>query len=159
MAVRLPFGDSIDDALGAGCSTFHLVADYHGQTRSGFVLDAIRRTHDDLIVRGIREQITLIGSGGLTAAEHVPKAIIAGLDVVALDTPLWIALQGRFHGECITSESYKVEMPNVDRDWAKQRLINLMGSWRDQMLEILGAMGLREVRRFCSTMETTASLW
>jgi glutamate synthase domain-containing protein 2 len=28
-----------------------------------------------------------------------------------------------------------------------QRLLNLFASWRDQMLEILGAMGLREVRR------------
>ncbi|MEC7713853.1 MAG: hypothetical protein VYE78_02910, partial [Candidatus Thermoplasmatota archaeon] len=30
---------------------------------------------------------------------------------------------------------------------AEQRLVNLCGSWRDQLLEILGAMGIREVRR------------
>jgi hypothetical protein len=28
-----------------------------------------------------------------------------------------------------------------------QRLKNLAASWRDQLLEVLGAMGLREVRR------------
>jgi len=31
--------------------------------------------------------------------------------------------------------------------WGVQRLKNLMASWRDQLLEVLGAMGLREVRR------------
>jgi hypothetical protein len=147
VAVRIPFGDPIDEPLEFGCRTFHLVADYHGRTSSGFVLGAIRHVHDALVERGIREQTTLIGSGGLTAAEHVPKAIIAGLDGVALDTPLMVALQGRFRGECRTAESCHVEMPNVERTWAVQRLVNLMGSWRDQMLEILGAMGLREVRR------------
>lgn len=147
VAVRLQFGDPLDAALDAGCRTFHLEADYHGRTASGFVLDSIRRIHDDLIERGIREQTTLIGSGGLTAAEHVPKAIIAGLDAVALDTPLLIALQARFRGECQTAATCQVEMPNAERQWAVQRLVNLMGSWRDQMLEILGAMGLREVRR------------
>ena len=35
----------------------------------------------------------------------------------------------------------------MDHDWAVQRLVNLSASWRDQLLEILGAMGLREVRR------------
>jgi hypothetical protein len=28
-----------------------------------------------------------------------------------------------------------------------KRITNLAASWRDQLLEILGAMGLREVRR------------
>jgi hypothetical protein len=147
IALRQAFGGSIDAALDAGCRTFHLVASSHGRTPDGFVLDSIQSVHQDLIDRGLREQTTLVGSGGLTAAEHVPKAIIAGLDVVALDTPLLIALQGRFRGECRDAASSKIEMPNVDREWAVQRLLNLMGSWRDQMLEILGAMGLREVRR------------
>ena len=35
----------------------------------------------------------------------------------------------------------------MTKDWAEQRLTNLCGSWRDQLLEILGAMGIREVRR------------
>ena len=28
-----------------------------------------------------------------------------------------------------------------------QRLVNLMGAWNNQLLEVLGAMGMREVRR------------
>jgi len=33
-----------------------------------------------------------------------------------------------------------------------QRVKNLLGSWRDQLLEVLGAMGLREVRRLRGEM-------
>jgi hypothetical protein len=35
----------------------------------------------------------------------------------------------------------------LDTEWGVQRIVNLSCSWRDQLLEILGAMGLREVRR------------
>jgi hypothetical protein len=34
-----------------------------------------------------------------------------------------------------------------ETELATQRITNLMGSWRDQLLEVLGGMGLREVRR------------
>jgi hypothetical protein len=37
-------------------------------------------------------------------------------------------------------------------EWGKQRLMNLTASWRDQLLEISGAMGLREIRRMRGEM-------
>ncbi len=147
VAVRLPVDADLSDPLEAGVAVFHLTADYHGRTASGFIVDAIRAAHEDLIARGIREQITLIGSGGIAAAEHVPKAIIAGLDAVAIETAAMIALQAQFQSEVREAASAQIDLPGTDPDWAKQRLINLLGSWRDQLLEILGAVGLREVRR------------
>jgi len=147
VAVRLEVDADLSEPLEAGVAVFHLTADYHGQTASGFTLDAIRAAHESLIAKGIREQITLIGSGGITAAEHVPKAIIAGLDAVAIETAALIALQAQFQGELRERAAAQIELPLTNPTWAAQRLINLMGSWRDQMLEILGAMGLREVRR------------
>ncbi|MFQ5943165.1 MAG: glutamate synthase-related protein [Anaerolineales bacterium] len=147
VAVRLDVDADLSEPLESGVEVFHLTADYHGQTNSGFTLDAIRAAHEGLIVRGIREQVTLIGSGGIAAAEHVPKAIIAGLDVVAIETAAMIAMQAQFHNEVHTASDSQIEMPHTDPAWAAQRLVNLMGSWRDQLLEILGAMGLREVRR------------
>ncbi len=39
-----------------------------------------------------------------------------------------------------------------DTDWAAQRLVNLVSAWRDQLLEALGAMGMREVRRLRGEM-------
>ncbi len=35
----------------------------------------------------------------------------------------------------------------IDPAWGEQRIVNLAASWRNQLLEVLGAMGLREVRR------------
>ena len=147
ICVRLPFEEEVTPLLRQGVRLFHLTADYHGRAGKAFILEAIRSVHERLVAEGLREQTTLIGSGGIVAAEHAPKAIICGLDAVALDASLLIAVQGRFRGECLDRASAQVEMPSFEVAWAAQRLMNLAASWRDQMLEILGAMGLREVRR------------
>jgi hypothetical protein len=146
--------DQIDviEAVNLGVDFLHLTADYHGRTPDDFVLDAIRSAHERLVEAGLRERISLIGSGGIAAAEHVPKAIICGLDAVALDTPLLIALQAQFKGEYTQADVNNVKLLPFDVDWGQQRIVNLLGSWRDQLLEILGAMGLREVRRLRGEM-------
>lgn len=147
IGVRLHFSADLKELFAAGVRVFHLVADYHGQTDEGFVADAIWRQHYQLVRQGIREQVSLIGSGGIAAAEHIPKSIIRGMDAVALDTPALIALQADFAGEVRSYEDASAVLPPMNADWAERRLANLLASWRDQLLEILGAMGLREVRR------------
>ena len=77
----------------------------------------------------------------------MPKAIICGLDAVALDVALAVALQARFSGECLDRQTTSLSFQRLNTAWGVQRLKNLAASWRDQLLEILGAMGLREVRR------------
>jgi hypothetical protein len=152
IAVRLPLGQSPLDLAAHGVGVFHLAADYHGRGTDQFALDAIRGTHDQLVQAGLREQVTLIGSGGFTAAEHVPKAIIAGLDAVALDSALLIALQARIVGELRRPGEGGFQLPPFELAWGAQRIINLIASWRDQLLEVLGAMGLRELRRLRGEM-------
>ena len=134
---------------GSGVRVFHLTADYHGRGQDGrFVLELIREAHGAFLQAGNRDQVTLLGSGGIIAAEHVPKAIICGLDAVALDTSLLAALQARFLGECLDRRTSRFELPRrLSVNWGTQRIQNLLASWRDQLLEVLGAMGLREVRR------------
>jgi glutamate synthase domain-containing protein 2 len=130
------------------------LADYHGRGKDGrFVFDLIREAHMAFVEAKMRDEITLIGSGGIAAAEHNPKAIIAGLDLVALDTPLLVALQAEFEGECNDRTESKFRLPKpLNREWGIQRILNLTAAWRDQLLEILGAMGLREVRRLRGEM-------
>jgi len=132
-----------------GVRVFHLVANYHGRGRDGrFALDLIREAHGALLQAGCRDEVTLLGSGGIIAAEHVPKAIVCGLDAVALDTALLAALQARFLGECLDPRASSFQLPRrLSVNWGMRRLENLLASWRDQLLEVLGAMGLREVRR------------
>jgi len=151
--LRLSFDDQFSKRLlknaDSGVRVFHLTANYHGGGENGaFILDLIRQAHQAFVEVGRRDEVTLLGSGGIIAAEHVPKAIICGLDAVALETSPLIALEARMVGECLdraTSQFRFTRKLNVT--WGAQRLKNLLGSWHDQMLEVLGAMGIREVRR------------
>lgn len=152
VAVRVTVGPDALDATAAaidhGVDAVHLAADYHASGEAGqHVRDHVREIHTSLVERGVRDRVTLVGSGGFVAAEHVPKGILCGLDAVALDTAPLIALEGRLQGECTGRRTGSYELPTLDPDWAVQRLVNLLGSWRDQLLEVLGAMGMREVRR------------
>lgn len=156
LALRLPFmdGKTLLRYTESGVRVFHLLADYHGRGKNGnFVFDLIREAHLAFVEAKMRDEVTLIGSGGIAAAEHNPKAIIAGLDLVALDTPLLVALQAEFEGECKDRDQSVFTLPhNLHREWGIQRILNLTAAWRDQLLEILGAMGLREVRRLRGEM-------
>jgi len=149
-----PNKETLLDLYNQNIKVFHLVADYHGIGRQDeFVFNCIREAHLTFVEAGVRDEVTLIGSGGIVAAEHVPKAIIAGLDAVALDTPLLVALQAHFKGECRDREQSVFKLPaELPLDWGVQRLKNMTAAWRDQLLEILGAMGLREVRRLRGEM-------
>ncbi len=147
VGVRAPMDAVVLGLVRQGARVLHLVADYHGRVGAKFVADVLLETHRRLVDAGVREEVTLVGSGGIVLAEHVPKAIICGLDAVALDTSACVALQARFEGECRNRETAALSMPSLEPSWAIQRLTNLAASWRDQLREILGAMGLREVRR------------
>jgi glutamate synthase domain-containing protein 2 len=91
--------------------------------------------------------LTLIAGGGIAMAEHVPKAIICGADAVSIDIPLLLALECRMCLRCMEGLYCPVQIENIHPAWGKTRIMNLMAAWRNQLLEVLGAMGLREVRR------------
>lgn len=171
IGVRLPlttgWQQRFVEMVNVGVSVVHFVADNHGLGDGGrFIMDILLEAHNMLIELGMRDKITLLNSGGVVAADHLPKAIICGLDAVCLDLPLLVAIQSRLSGDLSDRDGYNAKMPRKFKDdWATQRLVNLSCSWRDQMLEILGAMGIREVRRlrgevgramWCSRLEEEA---
>lgn len=149
LILRTNYGDDLRSRFEQGVRNFHLTANYHGRGKNDrFILELIREAHQTFVDLDLRDEITLLGSGGIIAAEHLPKAILCGLDGVFLDTPLFVALQAQFGGPCIErNESHFIFPQNITLEWGKQRIKNLTASWREQLLEILGAMGLREVRR------------
>lgn len=138
-----------------GVDIIHLNADRNGNVHSqsrpdeviGFMKDFTRRVHNHLVDKGQRNSITLIGGGGIAMAEHVAKAIICGADLVSINIPLLLALECRMCLRCEEGLSCPVEIENIHPDWGRSRIMNLMAAWRNQLLEVLGAMGLREVRR------------
>jgi hypothetical protein len=155
ISVRLPLTLAAEtiapDLARDGVDVIHLYANYHGEgwdsDQPTFVRDLIRAVHRRLVKESLRDEVTLISSGGITLAEHVPKAIICGTDLVALDTTILVALQSRFLCDCPTPEAGRIEFEKFDPAWGEQRLVNLLASWHDQLIEILSAMGMRDVRR------------
>ena len=133
-----------------GMHGLHLYADYHGQDYSAkpkHISEALRDVHQQLVRQGLRDQITVIASGGITLAEHVPKAIISGADLVGIDTTVLVALQAKFEGETRDRKNCQLKAREIDSTWGSQRIVNLFGVWHDQLIEILSAMGMRDVRR------------
>lgn len=133
----------------AGVEMVHLVApDGLDDPQAALVMtEWLPRVHRRLVEAHIRDQITLIASGAVTMAEHVPKAIILGVEGVAIDWPLWAALECHLNSTACRQGGCACGLEHIDPTWGAQRIVNLMASWHNQLLEVLGAMGMREVRR------------
>lgn len=152
--VKLPFGlayEIYEEMIHAGVDAFHLAADYHGnyqeQGKTKFIIEGIRDIHTHLVAQGLRDRVTIIASGGITLAEHVSKAILCGVDLIAINTTILVALQLDFLGELTDHQSGKIAVEGFSTVWGRQRLINVLSSWYNQTLEILSAMGMRDIRR------------
>jgi glutamate synthase domain-containing protein 2 len=74
------------------------------------------------------------------------KAIICGADLVGVDTALLVAVGCRVCRDAACG-SCPIEIDSTESVYAAQRMVNLMGAWHSQLIEVLGAMGIREVRR------------
>jgi Conserved region in glutamate synthase len=157
-ALRLPMqtyaADRIMVANKAGVKVFHLCADLHGREigaeKPRHIKDVLREIHTRLVKEGMRDEVTLIVSGGIALAEHMAKTIICGADLVAVDTTLLVALGCRVCRGATSQthvEHCAAEADDLDPTYAAQRMVNLMSAWHSQLIEVLGAMGIREVRR------------
>jgi ferredoxin len=154
VAVRLPIANDshkeIIDLMKAGCSVFDLEGTDNGRSaddQSRYAKDDIRSIHQALVREGVRNEATLLGSGGLAMAEHVAKALICGVDGVFIDFPILIALECRMCQRCRKGLSCPVKIEEAPSKWVASRTVNIMGAWHNQLLEIMGAMGIRECRR------------
>ncbi len=153
IGLRLPLRPGIASGIEclsvSGAGLVHLYADESGWELEAetprFLTDALLEIHEHLVAAAQRDQVTLVTSGGFAAAEHVPKAMVCGADAVAVDYALQVALG------CALWADVRHPCPAEDREtdaaWGTQRIVNLMAAWRDQLLEVLGAMGMRDVRR------------
>lgn len=155
VSVRVPLNErgeeNILNIMEAGGEVVHLLADAQGRIQDSdhqlFLKDLVRKIHLRLVKERCRDQVTLIVGGGIALAEHVAKAVICGADAVSIDFPLLLAMECRLCRRCLNGRSCPVEIEKVVPGWARQRIVNLMSAWHGQILEMLGAMGLRDVRR------------
>jgi glutamate synthase domain-containing protein 2 len=111
-----------------------------------------------LVEGSARQKINLVFSGGIATAEHMAKSIICGADGVVVDYPLLVALECRLCYRCRKDLPCPAKIDGtIDPQWGGQRMINLVGAWQNQLIEVMGAMGIREARRLRG--EVGRSMW
>ncbi len=115
---------------------------------------AIPKVHQFLVNEGIRDQITLVVSGGLRSAWDIAKSIALGADCVVLGTADIVALECIRCGRCESGRGCPRGIATTDpvlgyeisEEWAEQRLVNMYSAWRKQWCELLRSYGLRSIK-------------
>jgi ferredoxin len=146
----------------AGVDAVYFYADDHGRELNaehpGYLKDMIREIHLMLVENSLRQKINLLFSGGIAMPEHMAKALICGADGVVVDFILMLALECRLCYRCRENLLCPVKLESgIDVGWGSQRIVNLIGAWHSQLLEVMGAMGIREARRLRG--EVGRSMW
>ncbi|MGD0035849.1 MAG: glutamate synthase-related protein [Bacteroidota bacterium] len=156
IAVRILMDEKVtkrvDELSKIDIEAVHLVSDLNGNEINAknprFMKDIIREVHGCLIKNEKRDEITLIAGGGIGLSEHVAKAIICGADLVSINLPLMIAIECRLCESCKPGNYCPAKLDTeIDLQYGVARMTNLIGAWHWQLVELMGAMGMREVRR------------
>jgi len=156
IAVRIVMDENVtkrvDELSKIDIEAVHLVADLNGNEVNAknprFMKDIVREVHGCLIKNEKRDEITLIAGGGIGLSEHVAKAIICGADLVSINLPLMIAIECRLCESCKPGQYCPAKLDTeIDLQYGAARMTNLLGAWHWQLVELMGAMGMREARR------------
>jgi ferredoxin len=156
VAVRVPLDSkgearAIELASNPAVEVVHIVADLNGnQTgveKAKFIKDMTLDIQKSLVKKGIRDEITIMAGGGIALAEHMAKEIICGADVVTLNLPLLIALECRLCKDCRPGTQCPSRIDEISFSYGVGRMTNLISAWHDQLIEMMGAMGIRDARR------------
>jgi ferredoxin len=135
----------------AGVETIHVVADFNGNEigveNPVFVKDMIREIHTSIIKNGKRDEVTIIAGGGIALAEHMAKAVICGADLISTYLPLMISLECRLCDRCKPGLKCPAKLDEIDFKYGVGRMRNIIAAWHLQLIEVMGAMGMREARR------------
>ena len=134
-----------------GVETIHVVADFNGNEigveNPRFVKDMIREIHTSIIKNGKRDEVTIIAGGGIALAEHMAKAVICGADLISTYMPLMISLECRLCDSCKPGLKCPAKLDEIDFKYGVGRMRNIIAAWHLQLIEVMGAMGMREARR------------
>ncbi len=101
---------------------------------------------------GIRQDVSIIASGGIRNSMDVVKAIALGADAVYIGTAALLAIGCTMCQQCHTGRcawGITTQDPHLSKrvnpDIASQRLINLLEVWALEIKETMGAMGINSI--------------
>ena len=129
----------------------HIVADMNGRQIESespmFIKDMTRKIHKALIESGKRDNVTLIAGGGIALPEHLAKGVLCGADLVSIELPLLVGLECHLCRRCGEGSACPARISEISFDYGVGRMTNLISAWHDQLIELMGAMGMRDARR------------
>ncbi len=114
---------------------------------------AIPKVHRYLTAEGIRNELTIMASGGLRSAYDIAKIIALGADGCVLGTAELVALgctrcanceRGRGCPFGLTTTDPELQQL-VDPEWGAKRISNLYASYVKQLKDILRKLGLKSI--------------
>jgi glutamate synthase domain-containing protein 2 len=134
-----------------GVEAIHIVADMNGDQIGAehplFIKDLTRAIHTELIMKGSRDVVTIIAGGGIALPEHMAKELICGADLVSVELPLLIGLECHLCNVCDETRPCPAKIGEITMDYGVGRMTNLISAWHNQLIELMGAMGMRDARR------------
>ncbi|MDG6243388.1 MAG: glutamate synthase-related protein [Methanolobus sp.] len=113
---------------------------------------AVAAVDQKLNDQGIRNQVSVIASGGIRNSADLAKSIALGADAVYIGTAALIALGCRVCGNCYRGmcpwgiATQKPELvQRIDPELGSQHVANLIHAWTLELSELMGAAGLNSI--------------
>ncbi len=115
---------------------------------------AIPKVHKYLEGENVRDEVTLMASGGVRSAYDIAKAIALGADGCVLGTAELVAIGCTRCSNCERGRGCPFGLTTTDPllsqlmpvDWGAERLSNLYEAYAFQLRDILRKLGLRNIR-------------
>ncbi|NLW76357.1 MAG: FMN-binding glutamate synthase family protein, partial [Methanomicrobiales archaeon] len=102
--------------------------------------------------QGIRNEVSIIASGGIRQSADVAKAICLGADAVYIGTAALVAMGCRVCGTCyrgLCSWGIATQRPDLvtrlNPDEAANNVKNLIDAWTLELAELMGAAGINSI--------------